>query len=167
MGRVLRQREVVVDAWRDAPQGEDGACVPATPIIVPFARWFAEREVWLRRGGPLGVRVAPADPVDRLVDDLARLDLIAIEFGGIGEGRGYSQARALRQRYGYTRELRAVGCVSPDQVVFLARCGFDAFELPEAELEPARAALDRYTVAYQYADERIVRPRVRHARLQT
>ena len=161
MGRVLRQRDVVADPWRDAPDADDAASSAATPVIVPLARWLTERDRWLRRSGPLGVRIGPADAVDRLVDDLARLELIAIEFGSIGEGRGYSRARLLRGRYGYTGELRAVGAISQDQVVFLARCGFDAFELPDAELQPALGALQRYSVAYQPADERLVRPRLR------
>ena len=163
MVRVLRQREIVADVWRDA----DGNPAPKSALIVPLARWLAERDAWLQHVGSVGVRIQPADALTSFAQDLDRFDLVAIEFGGIGEGRGYSQARALRQRYGYTRELRAVGRVSQDQVVFLARCGFDAFALPEAELEPARAALDRYSVAYQRADERIVRPTVRHGRLAT
>ncbi|HSN71839.1 MAG TPA: DUF934 domain-containing protein [Steroidobacteraceae bacterium] len=163
MSRVLRQREIVADLWRVVDASTD----PADAVLLPLARWLAEREQWLERAGPLGVRLGPADPVAPLAPDLDRLSLIAIEFGAIGEGRGYTQARVLRERYGYTGELRAVGRVTQDQIVFLARCGFDAFALDEAELESARAALDRYSVAYQRTDERLVRPRTRgaHARL--
>jgi uncharacterized protein (DUF934 family) len=75
----------------------------------------------------------PGDAVESLVPRLGSLKSIAIEFTGPSEGRGYTQARVLRERYGYTGELRAVGHVKRDQVLFLTRCGFDAFELADGE----------------------------------
>jgi uncharacterized protein (DUF934 family) len=161
MRRVLRQRDIVVDDWRHANGSDAGA---ASALIFPLARWQAERELWRPGQLRLGVRLGAADPVDALVADFDRLALIAIEFGGIGEGRGYSQARLLRGRYRFAGALRAVGNVAQDQVVFLARCGFDEFEIAsEVELELARAALDRYSVAYQRADARLVRPHTRRS----
>jgi uncharacterized protein (DUF934 family) len=91
------------------------------------------------------------DRVEDLGEDLARLDLIAVEFPSPGEGRGYSQGRLLRERFGFRGELRAVGAgVRQDQVFLLARCGFDAIELAAGEdPQAARRALGRYDVAYQ------------------
>jgi uncharacterized protein (DUF934 family) len=72
-----------------------------------------------------------------------------VEFTGPGEGRGYSQARLLRQRYKFTGELRAVGHVKQDQLYLMARCGFDTFDLsPTEKLEEALATLERFRVAY-------------------
>jgi uncharacterized protein (DUF934 family) len=104
-------------------------------------------------GKCVGVRVAPADRVEDLAPHLAQVAWVAIEFPGPGEGRGYSYARLLRQRYGFKGEIRAVGAaVKQDLLFFMARCGFDAFELvPGQNLEEARRALHRFTLAYQPA----------------
>jgi len=101
--------------------------------------------------GRLGVRLAPADKVEELAGQLARFSLVAVEFPSPSEGRGYTQGRLLRERFGFTGELRAVGAgVKRDVIFALARCGFDTFEVaPGEDLEAAARALDRYTVAYQ------------------
>jgi uncharacterized protein (DUF934 family) len=97
------------------------------------------------------VRLTPADAVEELAAELPRLALVAVEFPNPGDGRGYSAARLLRERLGFTGELRAVGAgVRQDQAFLLARCGFDALELaPGEDPQQARRALQRYDVAYQ------------------
>jgi uncharacterized protein (DUF934 family) len=104
-------------------------------------------------GKQVGVRVAPADSVEELGPHLARVAVVAIEFPAAGEGRGYTFARLLRQRYGFTGEVRAVGpAVKQDLLFFMVRCGFDAFDLADGEnLAEARQALHRFTLAYQPA----------------
>jgi uncharacterized protein (DUF934 family) len=149
MRKLIKQRDIVSDDWRYAdedPLGRERA------LILPFARWREERERWWLWDGRLGVRIGPSDPVSALQLDFLRIGLVAIEFGGIGEGRGYSQAQILRKRYRFTGELRAVGKIQRDQLFYLARCGFDAFELPDgADLQAALAAFDSFSVAYQPA----------------
>jgi len=108
------------------------------------------------------VRIGPADPVAELEQDFLRVSLVAIEFGGIAEGRGYTQAQLLRKRHKFTGELRAVGSIQRDQLFYMARCGFDAFELPEgADLQGALTAFDDFTVAYQGAVDCAVAPQRR------
>ncbi len=104
-------------------------------------------------GERVGVRVAPADNIEDLVPHLARVALVAIEFPGPGDGRGFTSARLLRQRYGYGGEIRAVGAgVKQDLLFFMVRCGIDAFELVATEnLAEARQALHRFSLAYQPA----------------
>ncbi|MFO7306127.1 MAG: DUF934 domain-containing protein [Gammaproteobacteria bacterium] len=164
MRRLIKQREIVVDEWRYAdedPQGRSRA------LILPFARWKAEREQWWLWDGRLGVRLGPTDPVAELEHDFLRISLVAIEFGSIGEGRGYSQAQILRRRFKFTGELRAVGYVQREQLFYLARCGFDAFELREGEdLEAALSAFDEFSVAYQPAVDLVVSPTRRHSLAQ-
>jgi uncharacterized protein (DUF934 family) len=89
--------------------------------------------------------------VEELAEFLPRLSLVACEFPSPGEGRGYTQGRLLRERYGFRGELRAVGAgVRQDLVFLLARCGFDALELaPGEDTDAAIRALSRYDVAYQ------------------
>jgi uncharacterized protein (DUF934 family) len=147
MRHILRQRELLADHWRYL--GEEYA--PGDPLVVPFAELARERERWWAWDGRLGVRLAPVDRVEELAESLARLDLVAVEFPSPGEGRGYSQGRMLRERYGFRGELRAVGAgVRQDLVFLLARCGFDAMELASGEdPQAARRAFSRYQVGYQ------------------
>jgi uncharacterized protein (DUF934 family) len=147
MRHILRQRELQLDHWHHL--GE--ALAPGDAVIVPFAELRQERERWWAWDGRLGVRLAPIDRVEDLEDELPRLDLVAVEFPGPGEGRGYSQGKLLRERYDFRGELRALGAgVRQDLVFLLARCGFDAIELAAGEdPQAAQRALSRYPVAYQ------------------
>ena len=147
MRHILRQREWVADEWRRL--GEPAAERDA--LIVPLAELRRDPGAWRSRPGRLGVHIGPADRVEELTDALAHLALVAVEFPSPGDGRGYSAARLLRERFGFAGELRACGAgVRQDQVFLLARCGFDAIELADGEdPEAARRALTRYEVAYQ------------------
>lgn len=171
MRRILRQHdwsrgggdvpggEIVPDEWRHL--GEDASDTDA--LIIPFSELKANSISWREWRGRLGVRIAPADSVEQLVDELPHLALVAIEFPNPGDGRGYSHARLLRKRYGFSGELRAVGNgVKQDQVFLLVRCGFDSIELaPGENVEEAFRALRRYSVAYQPGDPRVTVTRQR------
>jgi uncharacterized protein (DUF934 family) len=147
MRRILRRHEVGADEWRLL--GEDAS--DADPIIVPLAELRKDTAAWLARKGPLGVRLAPSESVESLADLLPRLALVAVEFPNVGDGRGFSYGRLLRDRLGFKGELRAVGGgVKQDKIFLLARCGFESFELPPEEIaEEALAAFKRYDVVYQ------------------
>ena len=97
---------------------------------------------------------------------MKRFALIALEFAKFTDGRAYSYARLLRQRYGYEGELRAIGQVLRDQLLFMHRCGFDAFEVVKPDAVAAwRAALAEISLFYQRAAD--ARPTVlglRHGR---
>ncbi len=126
-------------------------------VLVPAARWVAERESLRQRADRVGVLLQPADDALTLTDALDGLALIAVAFPKFTDGRGYSSARLLRDRLGYTGELRAVGDVLPDQVFYMRRVGFDAFDLAEGKsVETALAQLKTFSVTYQAAadDER-------------
>jgi uncharacterized protein (DUF934 family) len=148
--RLLRDGRIVLDDWSYlAEAGQDASA----SLILTLAEWHAQRDVWLARGGRLGVVLQPAHKVETLAADLPRFDLIAAEFSGPGEGRGYSQARMLREQWKFSGELRATGCVRRDQLFFLARCGFNSFELPEAELQDAHEAFSTFSSAYQPSND--------------
>jgi uncharacterized protein (DUF934 family) len=148
--RLLRDGAVVVDDWRSSVDGEASGDVP---LIVSFAEWQSQRDALLARSGPLGVILAPADQVEWLAPDLAHLTLAGADFPGPSEGRGYSQGRLLRERFGFGGELRARGAISRDQVFLLARCGFNSFELPESELAAGASALATFSAAYQPSND--------------
>jgi uncharacterized protein (DUF934 family) len=147
MRHILRRREIVADNWRYLGEQVE----PGGALIVPFAELLGARERWWNWTGRLGVRLSPANRVADVAGDLRRLDLVAVEFPNVGDGRGYSQARLLRERCKFRGELRALGAgVRQDQAFLLARCGFDSLEPQhEMELEALRAALTRYDVGYQ------------------
>jgi uncharacterized protein (DUF934 family) len=149
-GRLLRNGAIVDDEWLTSANGEVGDDLP---LIVTFAEWQADRERLRARSGRLGVMLAPADEVERLLPDLARLDLAGADFPGPSEGRGHTQGRLLRERFGFTGELRARGAIGRDHVFFLARCGFNSFELPESELQGAAAAFATFSAAYQPSND--------------
>ncbi len=146
MSRILSRREFVADDW--VTLGEEPPA-DGTAVIVPFAKFRESADTWRAWKGPLGVRLAPADKVEDLAADVSRFALIAVEFSGPGEGRGYTQAKLLRKRYKFTGELRAVGHVKQDQLYLMSRCGIDSFELsPTEKPEEALATLQRFKVAY-------------------
>jgi uncharacterized protein (DUF934 family) len=130
---------------------------PHGDVIVSWSRWKRERAALARHAGRLGVRLPSDTKVDEVAPDLERFAVVAVEFPSFTDGRGYSIARLLRERYGYRGELRAVGDVLRDQLFFMARCGFDAFEIaPRKSAEDALAALTEITVRYQpAADEKL------------
>jgi uncharacterized protein (DUF934 family) len=160
--RLLRDGVIVTDEWRTLAEVEAAGEPPRGPLLVPFARLRAERERWLEPGIRLGVVLAPADAVESVVEHLPHLSLVAAEFTGPGEGRGYTQGRLLRERHGFGGELRACGHVRRDQLFFMARCGFNSFELPDTELESARSALGTFSAAYQRSNDLGLAQPLRH-----
>ena len=119
---------------------------------MPVAVWTAFREQLLARADGVGVLLRPEDDPAAIAPDLPHLDLIAVHFPSFTDGRGYSTARLLRERYGWRGELRATGDIQRDQLLFLERCGFDALELREGEdVEVALSAFDDFSEAYQAA----------------
>jgi uncharacterized protein (DUF934 family) len=148
--RLLRDRHIVVDEWLYLAEAAADA---SAPLIVTFAQWQMEPDTWIGRGSPLGVVLSPAHHVEQLAPDLEYFALIAAEFSGPSEGRGYTQARLLRERWNFKGELRATGYVRRDQLFFMARCGFNSFELPEADLEDAHTAFSTFSAAYQPSND--------------
>jgi uncharacterized protein (DUF934 family) len=115
-----------------ATVADDAALPEAGGAIVSLARFARDRESLLARNAPIGVRLKSSESPEELGEDLHRLSVIAIEFPAFGDGRGFSWARMLRTRLGYTGEVRAVGAYIFDQLNYLVRVGFDAFEAPAA-----------------------------------
>jgi uncharacterized protein (DUF934 family) len=138
----------VDDAWIPVADGDP---LPAQgAIIVSLKRWREERADLIARADGLAVRLAPADHADAIAADLPLLALIALEFPTFRDGRAYSTARLLRERFGFKGELRAVGNVLRDQLLFMHRCGFDAFEIKDAAaLDDWKRAMNEISVFYQ------------------
>ena len=162
---LIRNGAVADDAWAIAAAVED--LETPGPLIVSLDVWESARGRLLARGTSLGVRLRSDESPDRIAADLGRLDVVALEFPKFTDGRAYSYARMLRQRHGFRGEIRAVGVVLRDQILFMHRCGFDAFEVAEGQGAAIwAAALGEFSAWYQpAADARASVPAQRHRRL--
>lgn len=163
MGKVIIDGAIVENLWQrlEAEALENG--VPAQgKIIVPLACWQENRDALIARGD-VAVWLAPGEEPKDLEDDLANLELVAIHFPAFKDGRGYSYARELRTRYDFKGEVRATGDVLRDQLFYMSRCGFNAFEVREdRSIEEALQGLKDFSVTYQ-GDVNEPRPLFRRA----
>ena len=150
MPRLIRNRAIVDDRYALLREAATLAEVPdGQPVIVPLALWLERRAALIARG-EAGVWLAPTDPPGALAGDVHRLPVIAVDFPKFSDGRGYSHARMLRERYRYPGELRAIGDVQRDQLYYLAQCGFDAFEIPDSrDAEDALSGFVDFSDGYQ------------------
>ncbi len=131
--------------------GEDEDIGPTGCVSVGLERFKAERDALLARNTRIGVRLQPDDDPHELAEDLDRIGLIEVTFPKYTDGRGYSQAQLLRRRLGYKAELRAVGDVLRDQLLFLARSGFDAVVTKRSDAGDYEAAVSEFSHYYQDA----------------
>lgn len=163
MGKVIIDGAIVENQWQRLEAGDLENGTPAdAKIIVPLAYWQENRDALISRGD-VAVWLAPGEEPKDLEDDLGALPLIAIHFPAFKDGRGYSYARELRTRYGFKGEVRATGDVLRDQLFYMTRCGFNAFEVREdRSIEDALNGLKDFTVTYQ-ADVNDPRPIYRRA----
>lgn len=149
---LIKGTEVVSnDGWRNIA---DDQPVPASgDVVVGLSRLLSGSDLASHQG-KVGVRVDPEDDLGQLVPHLAQVALVAIQFPKFGDGRGYSKARLLRERHSFKGELRAVGEVLGDQLFYMHRCGFDAYELVEGkDVEAALRCLRDFSVTYQAATD--------------
>jgi len=125
-----------------AAPAEDQAIPAAGPVLLSLARFQIEGASLLDEGRILGVRVEPDQRVEDLAYDLHRLALVALVFPKFRDGRAYSAAALLRQRYRFRGEVRAVGEVLREQAFEMVRCGFDGFAAVDGATAPdwARSA---------------------------
>jgi uncharacterized protein (DUF934 family) len=145
-GRVIADRYVhVLD---DAPLPE------GVPVILPAARFLADAAEIVQRDAPVGVTWPNNRRAAELAPWLDRLAVVALVFPNFKDGRAYSQARLLRERYGFRGELRATGQILRDQFLFMVRAGFDVLDVAKSsDVGAFASALKRYTVFYQTVGE--------------
>lgn len=154
MARTIIRRD---GAFEDASLFiEDDAPLPLEgPVTVSLSRMRSDIKPLLNRGN-VGLRLAPDEDIEEVKAVLRQhtVPIIEVRFDKFADGRGYTLARLLRSRVGYHGELRAVGDVLPDQLLYLARCGFDSFALKEGKSsEQALASLRDFSLFYQPAED--------------
>jgi len=147
MARLIKRRRLAEDVWQ-LLQTHD-AIPDDGDVLVPLAVWQTRQPTLQARNGSSGLWLGPSDdPAD--IEQFP--ELIAVHFPVFTDGRGYSTARLLRERYGFAGELRAIGDILRDQLYELARCGFDSFLLREdQDAQLALRAFDDFSDAYQSA----------------
>jgi len=146
-GEIAEDVYVRVDGDEPVPTG--------VPVIVPLEWLLARTPDSLEgRNVPLGVALPNDKPESVLEPYLGRLSLIALDFPIYRDGRAFTQARRLREAYGFKGEIRATGDVLRDQFLFLVRAGFDGFEVrKDADAEAFSKALREFSGFYQAAGE--------------
>lgn len=149
---VLRDGTVADDRWILVKEPEEGTVeLPDGPAIMPLAWWLENQEKITGRKD-VGVWFNSSDEPEALGEQCQTLPIIAVNFPMFTDGRGYSIARLLRERYHYTHELRAIGDVLLDQLFYMKRCGFDTFKLrADKDIEKAHACLAVFGDSYQAA----------------
>jgi uncharacterized protein (DUF934 family) len=143
--QIIRNRFVVESDWLLAA---DQGPLPEGQVIVPLSRWLTQREDLGHHTDAVGVRLGPDDSVEVLAKDLPGLPLVALDSGGFVDGRCYSQARLLRERFGFEGEIRVLGA-HPEHLAFLERCGANAFELLEG-FDPVQALANFAEIGVHY-----------------
>lgn len=156
MPRIIRNEQIVDDNWQvlTLAEGETPASValPAEPVLLPLSVWLARRDEVVAAHRQLGVWLDSDQGPEKLADDIDRLAVIGVNFPKFTDGRSYSTARLLRERYRYTGEIRALGDVLQDQLFYMRRCGIDAFALrADKDIEQALAGLRVFSDSYQAA----------------
>ena len=146
--QIIKDKHIINNDWSFV--ADDAETSSTGNITISLARWKSQPQQWLNRSGLIGIRISPADSITDLQDALAGLALIELDFPGFGDGRLFSHARLLRNRLGYTGEIRAVGNFLPDQMFYLWRVGVNAFQLANQQQIPlGLSCLDDFTVRYQ------------------
>ncbi|MGV8842535.1 MAG: DUF934 domain-containing protein [Pseudomonas sp.] len=151
MQRIIKNGQVIDETWHLLPRDAtlDGLS-NCDDLIVPLALWREHSHALRARDGGLGVWLESDEQVEEIADDLAHFQVIALNFPSFTDGRHYSSARLLRERYGYTGEVRAIGDVLRDQLFLMRRCGFDAFAVrPDRDPYDALLGLQDFAEVYQ------------------
>ena len=147
--RRVVPHDCLLHLGEDDPLPQD----PSRAVTLPLGRWLIETEALTARGRAWP-RLSGEDRLEALAPHLERVERVALLFPTFADGRAYSLARLLRERHGFAGELRAVGEVLRDQLFYMWRCGFNAFELaPGVDPEEALTAWQDFTVSYQPATD--------------
>ena len=141
------------DQWTlvEMPAEGESLELPEGPALVPL-KWYRENQNAVTGREDIGVWFDSDDEPEVLGEDCRRFPIIAVNFPKFSDGRGFSIARLLRERYGYEGDLRAIGDVLLDQLFYMKRCGFNSFALrPDKDINKAEANLAVFGEVHQAA----------------
>ncbi|PHS71085.1 MAG: oxidoreductase [Methylophaga sp.] len=145
--QIIKDRQIVEDNWLHL---DDEAELVVGDVTVSITRWQAEHETLVKHNGGLGLRLSGSDPLEEIIPDLASFSLIVLIFPVFVDGRCYSFARLLRDRYGYEGEIRAQGDILYDQLFYMTQCGINSFEMANiGNITEVMSAFDDFSESYQ------------------
>lgn len=148
--QIIKNGEIVDDNWLHLDDETAPTLLSDNNIIISLAHWQANQASLADYNGQLGLRLSGDDPLEDIVADLAYFSIIVLNFPAFTDGRCYSLARLLRDRYHYKGDIRAQGDILHDQLFYMAQCGITSFELADpTKLIDAMAAFDDFSESYQ------------------
>ena len=150
MPKLIKQSVIVENVWQKLDPDFEGSS-DNQAVLIPLVRFLEEPNLVIGNA-QAGVWLESDQNPEDLAPFIGQLSLIAINFPKFVDGRGYSYARILRDRFNYQGELRAIGDILHDQLFYLKRCGFDSFAVREdKDIEIAKSGLNAFTESYQAA----------------
>lgn len=155
MAQLIKQGTATVDTWKtlEIAEGEtpETVTLPAGDVIFPLAVWQARKAEIISCHKRIGLLIQPDERIEDVAADLDYFIVIAVNFPKFVDGRGYSTASLLRQRYKYQGEVRAVGDVLHDQLFYMQRVGFDSYALKDGKdvVVAIEAGFSTFSDAYQ------------------
>lgn len=159
---LLKDGQIVDDIYLDVAELD---AIPDTgAVLIGLQQWLENRDALADRGELLGIILRSDEKPELIRDDLDHFSVVALDFPVFRDGRAYSYARILRERYRYAGELRAVGEVLLEQLHFMQRVGFNSFAVSGNQaLRDWEIAAADMTVWYQPgSDRRATATELRH-----
>ena len=148
MPKLIKDNQIIEDSWQIIEADFDGD-LPEKNVIVPLNYWISNKDALASKTN-VGVWLDSHEEPNSLSSDLKSLPVVAINFPKFADGRGYSYARLLRERFNYDGEIRAIGDVFQDQLFYMKRCGFNAFSIrADRDVEQALSGLSDFSNSYQ------------------
>lgn len=151
--QIIKDAQIVEDNWQllttettlDDISAQDN-------VILPLSLWLENKNQFENRQDKTGIWLNSAEEIESIAESVAAIPLIALEFPSFTDGRHYSSARILRERYHYQGEIRAIGDVLKDQLFAMHRCGFNSFAIKEGkDINNALLSLTDFSETYQAA----------------
>ena len=153
MQKLIKNGSLVKNHWtilKVASGPEVLQAAPGKSFIVPLSFWKTYQDEIQEYNGNIAIWLDSSERVEQIAEQLPAMPMVALNFPVFSDGRSYSNARELRQRYDYKGEIRAIGDVLRDQLYYMSRCGFDAFELrQDQDPELCLQAFEDFKTGYQ------------------
>ncbi len=145
--QIIKDRQIIENSWTFV---DDASPLPSTDAIISLERWKKESKTLKNHPAKLAIRLQSSDNVADLADALPHIAMVELFFPAFTDGRGFSQARLLRDQYQFDGEIRAAGHYMVDQVFYMSKVGVNAFDLiNQSQLPLALSLMDDFSVSYQ------------------
>lgn len=146
MRQIIKDGQLVDDNWTMV---DEVGLFPEGKILISSSSWNEQQVQISKRYGEVGIWMTSEEqPED--IENVARIPVIAVLFENFMDGRGFSIARLLRERFDFQGEIRAVGSPIRDQLTYMVKCGFNAFDLADHyDPEEALTSLSDFSESYQ------------------